>query len=162
MNSVIKKVNNKYPNKRSLIHYHLPHAPYAGETGMQYYEEIPHQYPRYGQRGVDISDEEIHQAYDENLNIALDYVDEMIDVLEGKIVISSDHGEMLGKSDFPIPITMYGHPLGTYTDELVKCPWYIINYDDRKQIIVEDNDSDIEYSVPSEEIESRLADLGYI
>lgn len=162
MNEIVKQVNKKYPNKRLLIHYHLPHAPYVGETGMKYYDELPHQYPRYGQRKIDVPDDKLDEAYDENLNIALDYVAEIVDVLEGKTVISSDHGEMLGESDFPLPITLYGHPIGTYTEQLVNVPWFILNYSDRKEIISEENKSEITHSVDTEEIEQRLEDLGYI
>ncbi|PTD94216.1 hypothetical protein C9439_03980 [archaeon SCG-AAA382B04] len=55
--------------------------------------------------------------YLENLKIVLRSVKNLIDELEGTIIITSDHGELLGEYN------IWGHYHGSEKKELIKVPW---------------------------------------
>lgn len=62
-------------------------------------------------------EKELHNAYRQNLKSALEGVKELVDILKGKIVISSDHGELLGED------RLYGHPSNEDNPILRRVPW---------------------------------------
>jgi len=101
----------KYHGKRFIIHYLQPHQPYILSP------EITHELVRRGK----ISIRELRRAYMENLILVLNEVEKLVDVLEGKIVITADHGQLLGEK-FEI-----GHPMGIYFKELVEVPWLVVD-----------------------------------
>jgi hypothetical protein len=150
----------RYPNKRHLIHYHQPHTPFIGPTGQEYFDELPHKLG-WIDGNLSVSDDIIRQAYKENVEIALRNVMELLNHLEGKTVISGDHGEMLGERGVLIPWKHYGHISGYYTDELTKVPWFVIKSGNRRTITAESpGKSEIKTS-DMEEINDRLKKLGY-
>jgi len=59
---------------------------------------------------VDIERDEIWDAYKNNLKLVLPSVRELVDELTGKMVITSDHGNMFGERSSPIPYREWGHP----------------------------------------------------
>jgi hypothetical protein len=60
----------------------------------------------------------IEHYYEENLKLALEQVSELVTELEGKTVITADHGEFLGEYD------KWGkHPYETNKPELREVPW---------------------------------------
>lgn len=153
-----RRALEKYPNKRLLIHYHQPHSPYIGETGMEYFDELPHKLA--GTTHIETSHEILRQAYRENLELVLKEVTQLLPELPGKTVISADHGEMLGERDFPVPVHRYGHPCGIYHKHLAKVPWFVIENGPRKEVVAEP-------PVEREDVKSldavhqRLEELGY-
>jgi hypothetical protein len=66
----------------------------------------------------------LRKAYIENLKIALTYVAKLVKLLSGVIIVTSDHGELLGESG------CYGHPCSSTNPVLRDVPWFII---DRKE-----------------------------
>lgn len=58
----------------------------------------------------------LREAYKENLRIVLDYVSELCSKLSGTIVITSDHGELLGKDG------KYGHDCQSKDLKLLEVP----------------------------------------
>ncbi len=65
----------------------------------------------------------LKNAYEENLILALTEVQNIIDRLpDNKIVITSDHGELLGEDG------IYGHPEGLNHNILIEVPWLEINH----------------------------------
>lgn len=62
----------------------------------------------------------LRRAYEENLKIVLSYVSRIINKLSGRIVVTSDHGELLGENN------MFGHPSGAKIPILIIVPWLII------------------------------------
>ena len=149
--------NEKYPNKRLLIHYVQPHYPFIGATGEKYFDptsnlkDIPKEY--------NLSSGLVPRAYEENLEVALEEVEKLLPGLTGKTVVSADHGELLGDRVFPTPIRDYGHPNGVYMEELVKVPWFVTEHDGRKKITEENPVKTHEYN--DEAVEQQLRDLGY-
>lgn len=152
---------DQYPNKRLLIHYMQPHKPYFGEYRDVFTYETDEDYAlREVMRTFDIDREKLRPAYRENLAVAFEHVERLVEELDGKTVISSDHGEMLGGRMSPIPIRWYGHPSRIYIDELTQVPWQVVSDGPRKRITSEPPaDGALEYD--SEQVEENLKSLGY-
>lgn len=109
-------------------------------------------------RKSQVTKEDVRTAYTENLNIVLDEVAILNESLDGKTVVTADHGEMLGEKIGPFEL--YGHFQGVYRDELVKVPWHVLEYDSRRDIIAEEPVSDM-VDLDDKELNQRLKDLGY-
>jgi hypothetical protein len=108
---------------------------------------------------VDHDDRELYAAYVENLVRVLEYVEGLLDVLEGKTVLTADHGQMIGERSTPIPMKEYGHPPGIYTPELVEVPWLVIDSGRRREITA--GDISVRSTVAQAVVDQRLRDLGY-
>ena len=153
-----------FENKRFIIHFLQPHHPFMGDAGRQLAEtgQITHDKDIWtALREGDITDHElVWDAYRENLEIVLSSLEPLIDELSGKIVLSSDHGNLVGERPRPIPVRpKYGHPYGVYCDELLKVPWYVIEKSPRPEIQAE---PPLERERADEDdIEQRLEALGY-
>lgn len=155
-----KRIADSHPNKRHIIHYLQPHHPFLGPTGRENFtlqssslaEVIDEAKP-------EVSKQMVWKAYIENLEQVLTEVQDLIPTLEGKTVITADHGEMLGDRHDFIPMRDYGHHEGIYNTPTVKVPWHIIEADERKEIIEE---TPVENDPTNQEvIDERLRNLGY-
>jgi hypothetical protein len=159
-----KEAHERYPNKRVIVHYMQPHIPFIGERGRDLTERAENRNAwvpfRNGERPISI--QELWEGYNENLNLAFDYVDGLLQEVDGKTVLSADHGNMVGERQGPIPTKrMFGHPWGVYTPELVKVPWFVID-GKRREIIEEPPVSDTDENPYADDlIEQRLQTLGY-
>lgn len=109
---------------------------------------------------VDI--ELVMEAYLENLAIVLDSVEELLKSLEGRIVVTADHGELFEESLLPIlPINKtYGHNTLLHRPLLVKVPWLIISSGDRRP--VRSDASEAVDKRDDSDIKEKLRHLGYI
>lgn len=111
-NAAIKAART-YPNKRILIHYLQPHAPYIGPTGSKKLPtDVLDFWGRFKSGKIDVNLNVVHQAYQENLELVLADIERLFNQLAGKIVLTADHGEMLGERSGPLPTKKYGHPSG--------------------------------------------------
>lgn len=152
-----KEAAAEYPNKRLLVHYLQPHQPYVGPSGSQFERETS----LHEMMQSDAVDEALlRRAYRENLDLALAEVEELLDSLSGRTVVTADHGELLGEREFPVPVRRYGHPEGIYTEALVKVPWLVVEDGDRRTIVAEEPESTAQYD--EERIEDHLESLGYV
>ena len=110
MTEEVRQVAEEYPHKRLLAHYNQPHIPFIGPTGRARFdmEELTeHPLPFWQQPMAnvwDINDDEIWKAYRENLEEVLPHVEELLDVLQGRTVVTADHGNMIDERNFPLPI----------------------------------------------------------
>lgn len=152
------RIHEKYPNKRIVIHYGQPHQPYIGNSsekfkwdGGDFHQNIA---------GSNVSKEDVFEAYRETLEITLDEVRDLLNEIDGRIVVSADHGEMLGESQHPIPVRHYGHPNGMYVDELVQIPWHVYESGERRDIEAAAYEDLIESE--QRELEQHLHDMGYV
>ncbi|SDY32845.1 alkaline phosphatase family protein [Halopenitus persicus] len=149
---------SEYPNKRLITHFLQPHYPFIGEEGRRFHEE-------YGYTSLDQPDniwlrmrrgeidrERVWDVYRENLTVVLPYVAELLEKLEGKTVVTSDHGNAFGEWG------IYGHPGSAYIDPLVTVPWLIANSKNRKS--VETGETTDRMSL-EEDVSDRLEQLGY-
>lgn len=157
-----------YPNKRLLVHYLQPHYPFI-DSGTEFDKQQLHDpddvhpsFWRMVETGmVEISTERIWELYRENLDRTLPYIEELVEALDGKSVVSADHGNMVGERSRPIPIIEWGHPAGTYTPELVTVPWIECIHDGRREIVAEEP-TQSRVDADREIVEQHLADLGYL
>ena len=129
----------RYPEKKFIIHLMQPHYPFLnknieGTTGIKKLTDrmlnkrsgpgitVFHKL----QKGL-ITLNEVKDSYNENLFIVMKYVVDIVNLLDGKIFITSDHGEALGENYHKyLPIKVYGHPRGTRINALTDVPWYEI------------------------------------
>ena len=156
----------QYPNKRLVVHYLQPHYPFIGETGRQ----IEHR--SVGAGGVIAEDPEIasiwkqlkrgkvekstvRNAYIENLNLVLPHVETLVENLDGKTVITADHGNAFGEWG------IYGHPSGVYFEPLVKVPWFVTPFTERKHIEAGDPITSTHHEQVEDSVEQKLKHLGY-
>lgn len=68
-------------------------------------------------------EETLRKAYEENLKIVLGYIAELIEKLSGRIVVTADHGEMLGENN------KFCHWSRATEKQLREVPWLIIDKD---------------------------------
>jgi len=153
----------QYPNKRLVVHYVQPHAPYMGPTGRDYFGDVSgmnmHDMLREIEAPTTEKFNKLRTSYRENLQLVLDEVDALLDSIDGKTVITADHGELLGERHLTLPLREYGHPAGIRVPELTEVPWLTYESDDRRRIVLEEPDQERTGSI--EEVESLLRDLGY-
>jgi hypothetical protein len=167
----------RYPNKRLIIHFMQPHEPWIGPTMDRILERmnltgydksharndfdsnINGKNPWKEVKNGNISLEEMRQAYTESLDRVLRNVEHLITRLDGKSVITSDHGELLGDMLTPLGPRLYGHPHFIYTKNLRKVPWLEINSNNRRNIISEEPVG-FEH-VDQDVVDDRLHALGY-
>jgi len=161
-----------FPNKRVIIHYNQPHHPFIGPTADKYFDFRDYVDPIPGgdhipfwakvRRGyLDISRNTFRSAYVETLERTLPHVQDLVAELQGKSVITADHGELLGERMFPIPIRGYGHPPGVRAEEVIKIPWHVMEDGSRK--IIEEDEPSVEELIDVEDTATdRLKQLGYM
>ncbi|WP_154658559.1 hypothetical protein [Halopiger djelfimassiliensis] len=166
-----KEASKQYPNKRLLIHFLQPHYPFIGETGRKHFnyvglddpiesDEIDEKFwDTVGTRINDVSESVVREAYRENLEVTLPHVEELLRSIQGKTVVTADHGEMLNDWMKPIPWPIYGHPAGLYTQELVEVPWH--EYTNGGRRTIKRAAPTKSKTVDADIVKDRLRDLGY-
>lgn len=160
--------NHQYPNKRLIVHFMQPHRPYLGEKAEELRRRINLKGYKNKGEGVQIwgaakekkvTVDEVRQAYRESLDIVLDEVERLIDDLDGKTVITADHGEMLGERVFPFTTRVWGHSEGFSTRRLRTVPWLSIEAEERREITADIPEDSTELS--GDTVSQRLEALGY-
>lgn len=161
MTEAIVEAADEYPNKRILGHYVQPHYPFLGPTaekhmtkqGFAIWSDII-------AGEIEINDNILWSAFQETLDVALPAVSDAVKRIEGKTVVTADHGQMIGERAAPIPIREYGHPRNIHTPELLKVPWFICEFDERRTIHAEEPPQKQRGELDADAKE-RLHDLGY-
>lgn len=141
------RAREENPDKRMIVHFMQPHCPFLdpsfpikiprdsardrmlGKELPKPEEDIAFMQPSFLIELGKIDKKTVWEAYKNNLKIVLPFVNELIKHLSGKIVVTSDHGEMMGEKvkHFLYPFKEYGHPRGLIiAEELVKVPWLIV------------------------------------
>ena len=141
----------KYPHKRLIIHFIQPHYPYLTlkfqDKSLEQLRKIVLKGYRNVYRMFHISkscgnflkklvaiygtpiyidlDTQFHiKGYKQNLSLVMNYVEKLIKVFPGKIVITADHGEAFGEKIHPmLPFRVYGHIPGIRIPALIYVPW---------------------------------------
>ncbi len=142
-----REAAEEYPHKRLLVHMVQPHIPYIGETAdelpggasiqsMRPDAEMDDSKPYAAVKEGLVEPETISRAYRESLELAMESVEELVAELDGKTVITADHGDLLGERDGRVvgEFSEWGHPENTPVDPLIKVPWVVLPYDERKDI----------------------------
>ncbi|SFS68448.1 sulfatase-like hydrolase/transferase [Halostagnicola kamekurae] len=166
--SAAVEAHESYPNKKLIIHFMQPHRPYIGPTAEKLRERVDLVGFDNSSDGVqiwgaakqgDITVSEVRKAYSESLEGVLDHVETLLDNINGKSVVTSDHGEMLGERIFPFANRLWGHSEGIATHTLLKVPWLIIDSDKRRETYQETPSTNMEFE--EDVIQDRLQALGY-
>lgn len=173
----------QHEDKRFIAHFMQPHGPYLGPKAEKLRKRLTEEYglhfkawesrknytedrlytnhllsafeEGYGTR------EELVEVYEENLEHVLEFVEDLLVKLEGKTVITADHGELLGDpTGFYYFGRKYAHIQDVYVPELRIVPWLEIEDETRRTITAEDpiKNDEIDPDVLDEQLES----LGYI
>jgi hypothetical protein len=164
-----------YPHKRIVAHFLQPHFPFLGDSaeavgahagnelaydaakGRTASRDRPTVWELLGDGAVDVDD--VRRAYDENLRLVLPHVRDLVDSLDGKTVVTSDHGNLVGERIAPFGSRRYGHPIDTYADELRRVPWFVVEGETRKDIRAEQSRDTV--AADADVVTERLAHLGY-
>lgn len=128
----------KFTDNRLIIHYNQPHQPYISDPGLvkKDWQRLRQRIMQdgvgsvkevldtqsiwhYAMRG-EINIDRIKKGYAENLSLVLKEVEKLLEELEGRIIVTADHGECFG--DY----WLYAHPGRIYIKPLVEIPWLVI------------------------------------
>jgi hypothetical protein len=119
-----------YPNKKLIIHFLQPHPPFLNYTiRTKRKTKFPiYVHPVFVYKKLPtLSKDFLLKLHYDNLVSALPYVKKLIGVLNGRCIITADHGEALGEFLAPfLPIKLYGHLAGARIHSLTDVPWLVI------------------------------------
>lgn len=157
-----------FPNKRVVVHYLQPHAPLIalegdGFDGWQGFSDLEDKSSNgYKNVWVAASDgafgkRELWKRYQETLSYVLDEVDRLLEEIDGRVVVTSDHGNCIGERGWPLPIRQWGHPPGLRQSAVRSVPW-LIREGDRREVMADD----VGYENVAEPTERQLDALGYV
>lgn len=164
------RAHERYPNKRLIVHYMQPHAPFIGEFGqklagggMTMGRDIETEEGIWEQlrEGRDIDLDDVWRAYDENLGVVMSAVERLLETIDGRTVLTADHGNLVGERLWPISRAKYGHPYGVHTEALVKVPWFVIEGATRRAVRADPPVERDGTDVSGAELKDRLEALGY-
>jgi hypothetical protein len=165
------ELNNEYPNKRIIAHFLQPHSPFVVKDGERIEPGSIYRDFTAARQGK-VSSETMTAIYKENTEWVLEYVQELDELLDGKSVITSDHGTLLGEG---IPLIyqllhprwkfrnrnrfLYAHHIHMRLPTLVEVPWVELDSENRREIVSAEQSegTDINRDV----IDDRLEALGY-
>lgn len=116
-----------FSDKKKIIHFMQPHHPFVTSDleARGFDQELnPDKDDNMSiwvkcERGL-VSREEAWEAYKQNLEYVLDEIDVLTQNLEGKTVITADHGNLVGEGG------LYGHPGNKDYLPLRKVPWDVV------------------------------------
>lgn len=163
--------HSEYPQKRLVAHYLQPHFPFVTRPDLQFtsWEGTPemnlegrNHLPNDIWDALDtghVDQETVWEGYRENLEYVLEEVWKLVDKLDGKTIITTDHGNAIGERSFPIPVKTYGHPPNFRLKPLVEVPWAVIGGERRDIVAGSATDTRIESDI--EQVEEQLEALGY-
>jgi len=160
-----RQAAEQYPNKRLIVHYLQPHYPFINaETAydkgqLKNPDDMTSFWRKMRMNELDLPREQLWEEYVENFKLVLPHLRDLLESLEGRSVVTSDHGNMFGERCGPIPIRGWGHPIGIYTDQLVKVPWLVSETGSRRRISADPVDE--RQVVEDDVVAERLQQLGY-
>lgn len=140
---------------RVISHYMQPHSPYFASSNnyeeLQEHEKAPFRVLKHGGKE---DKKKVWDAYIDNLRYVLDHVETLVRNIDGTVVISADHGELLGDQ------RMYYHMPGNPHPKLKKVPWVEIEAEDEHTLTPDVSLSG--YKTAEQASEQQLEALGYV
>jgi len=170
------ELHERFDDKRVIVHFMQPHYPFIGETRIEsdrgfvgarskaLGNEVPDMKFIWEQiRDGDLDPETVWEAYRDNLRAVLPAVTELVNSVNGKCVVTSDHGNAFGEQLGPFPTTVFGHGPRLRIPALYEVPWYEVESEERREI----QSGSVASSSPDEDlsdevVEDRLESLGYL
>lgn len=157
----------RFPNKRIVSHFIQPHYPflYDEEVFDESQEFLPSDEPGSWHQvmtgRVSVSKESVWRAYRATLDRTLPSVERLLKELDGRVVVTADHGNMIGERAQPVPVIEWGHPAKLYTEQLVRVPWHVNEGSARREFTQGEPIEKTPSSAKDSAVEQRLKDLGY-
>lgn len=143
--------------KRFVIHYMPPHAPFHYVDREYEVENVPWagstQGTWWGLQTGEFDPEQVWQDYGKNLLGVLDEVQRVVKHVDGKVIITADHGNAMGE------LGLYAHPAFVPAPVLKLVPW--IELEGRS---IEYNSKNLDTPLLETDdmvVENRLEALGY-
>ncbi|WP_101296762.1 hypothetical protein [Halegenticoccus soli] len=188
MREALFRAEAEYPNKRLVGHFVQPHHPFIGPTGrdllgdtsgnrrareraLNMNSETADAPPNVERRVWQLAEtgdldlEMLRRAYDENLEVALPIVEELVETLRGKTVVTSDHGNLIDEPAYRVLSAgsrRFGHPMYATAEALVKVPWLVCRAETRKRVVSEPPTAQKRSaSAGGAVVDDRLEALGY-
>lgn len=112
----VLELANASDNDNFIVHYCQPHFPALGEPQLLKDEGDITKDLKNGAVSLDF----VKKAYKGNLEYVLKEVERLANNLRGRIIVTSDHGELLGENK------MFGHPHTVTCPELRVVPWFTV------------------------------------
>lgn len=152
------------PNKRLVVHYLQPHYPFVKDPELRFTrfdgtDQFQVSNARSGASDIWeavgeglVDPKEAWAGYRRNLEYVLEAIEPLLEAASGRVVVTSDHGNAIGERAWPIPIKLYGHPIGVHHPALREVPWAIIQADRERS----------DHANLEEGVEDKLRHLGYV
>ncbi len=140
--------------ERMVVHYFQPHRPYIANAHLENRQLTEDEIdPWTGLRSGRVSKEEIWEHYLDNLRLALDSLERLLENVDAeKVVITADHGDLFGE------LGVYGHPEGVVHQNLKKVPWVETTAVDER---TSTPTVDTEGQLSRRDVQEQLQKLGY-
>lgn len=161
----VLRERSKFKDKRLIVHLMQPHRPFIGELSKELDQsplvgdgvirdepESEFWWTRLEEGSID--EETIWAAYRETLEETLPHVERLLDQLEGRTVVTSDHGNAFGENG------VYGHPSNTHHRYLQGIPWLV--YESGEKEVLEGLAKANAMVESGGEIRENLEALGYV
>lgn len=118
-----------FPDKKLIVHMMQPHYPFVesdfvfgGQAdGDQLVDGHDKESVWHKAEKGEVSQEEAWDAYKKNLEYVTPHVKRLAEKLEGRTVVTSDHGNLVGENG------LYGHPGELNPKVLRKVPWDVMS-----------------------------------
>jgi len=131
----VRKYFEENPEEKCIIHYVQPHGPWIGKPGMKMHwtKELHDQYGVMADYMAQVKKPPhnfMKKIYKANLNLVLRSIKKYVKYFPGQVVITADHGEMLGEWDKTYRMGLYLHKenFPKWADTLIKqVPWFIMD-----------------------------------
>ena len=148
---------------RVILHYMQPHFPFIGSE----------QFGRLGRAGFGMEGEEsenvwdmvqdgkvdpmeVIEAYYDNLRYVYEYVETLLENVDGRVVISADHANALGEW------SLWGHRAYVPFRAVREVPWDVHDCEDERTYEPDISLADLRDGSGDAEVTERLKSLGYV
>jgi len=168
MTEAVLEAAAEYEQKRLICHYVQPHYPFIGSDISAGREQLAagpdgesNIWVQLMKGTTDTDPRDVVEAYRANLEVVLPHVQDLVDSCTGKVIITSDHGNLLGGRAAPIPVREWGHPSGIHVRQLLEVPWLVCESSERRSVTA-DSAKTASRDIQSDEAQERLKHLGYV
>lgn len=139
--------------ERMVVHYLQPHEPFLagpvkGDGVLERRENVWD-----AMKEGRVSHQDVWQSYRLTLETVLAEVSLLLENIDGRVVITSDHGNAFGE------FGVYGHPFGCPLPSVRRVPWLSVMATDENTYAPEKSKQDSVSS--SSDVDEQLAALGY-
>jgi hypothetical protein len=161
---VLRYVREHGQPRRMIVHYLQPHSPYVGRTelgvarwGRSLKDPLSDLLRGLKDAAAAVADGEltwdlVRRAYEDNVRLVWDATRRLAEGLKGSIIVTSDHGEVLGEGG------RWGHTCAWQDEVLRLVPWLELDRGPFEPAPLAAADDE----APEELVRERLEYLGYL